>query len=312
MLMKRAFVTGASGFIGAAVVRRLLASKVSVAVLQRQAEVGRRLMPVRDQLQFLPATPGSDLPETESLREWAPDTIFHLGWAGVESAQRNDAAVQLRNVQFAAEFAQQCVTAKVLHFIGAGSQAEYGSRPHEILESDCPAPTTLYGAAKLSACFLTQRICELGGVSHTWLRIFSTYGPGDNPDWMIPSLIRQLRSGDRPKLTAAEQMWDYLHVEDAAAGFVAVGERQSRGIFNLASGKAIPLRTVIEQLRNAVNPDAELGFGELPYRPDQVMRLQGNIDRLTAATGWHPTVPLRDGLRELVAQTSETDSFNGR
>lgn len=297
--MKRAFVTGASGFIGAAVVRELLSRRIAVAVLRRRPEIGQRLIPMQDQVTFLSASDDSGLPDADTLREWRPDTVFHLGWAGVGSAQRNDAAIQLENVQAAAKLAETCVAARVQQLIGAGSQAEYGPKQTEILETDCPAPTTLYGAAKLSACVLTQRICELNGVSHAWLRIFSTYGPGDNPDWMIPSLIRQLRAGQRPQLTAAEQLWDYLHVNDAAAAFVAVGESRATGIFNLASGEAVPLRTVIELIRNAVNPKAELGFGEIPYRPDQVMRLQGNITRLTTATRWHPQIPLDHGLQQL-------------
>ncbi|MFN9288357.1 MAG: NAD-dependent epimerase/dehydratase family protein, partial [Planctomyces sp.] len=116
------------------------------------------------------------------LREWQPQAVFHLGWAGVGNVHRNDAALQLGNVQFACELATVCADCGVQHFLGAGSQAEYGPKQVLITESECPNPTTLYGAAKLSACVLTQRICELAGLRHAWLRIFSTYGPGDNPD----------------------------------------------------------------------------------------------------------------------------------
>ena len=301
--MRRAFVTGASGFIGAAVVRQLLTCGWQVAVLQRTAVLGERLRAMAGDLQPIVATGGTLAEFANALREWQPAAVFHLGWAGVSSVHRNDAAMQLENVQFACELAGVCVDCGVQHFIGAGSQAEYGPKQVRITESECAAPTTLYGAAKLSACVLTQRICELAGVRHAWLRIFSTYGPGDNPHWLLPSLIRDLLAGQRPSLTACEQTWDYLHVDDAAAAFTAVAASSACGIFNLASGIELQLRQVIELIRDLVDPTAELGFGEVPYRDDQVMRMQVSVDRLAAAAGFSPRVGLIDGLSQLVAVT---------
>jgi UDP-glucose 4-epimerase len=158
----------------------------------------------------------------------------------------------------------------------------------------------MYGAAKLAAAILTERLCDLGGVNHSWLRVFSTYGQDDNPDWMIPSLIRQLGRGVRPALTAGEQCWDYLYVDDAAAAFEAVAKTRLSGIFNLGSGEAIPLRGLIERIRDIIDPSLDLGFGEIPYRPDQVIHLQANIDKLKANTAWAPETPLEKGLSDTI------------
>jgi len=294
--MKRAFVTGASGFLGAALVQRLIAEGVSVAVLQRGKEPGRRLHAWLDRVEILAAPQNSPESLRAGLLRWRPDTVFHLGWGGVGGSQRNDALVQCANVENAVQLATLCVKCGVEHFLGVGSQAEYGPRAEEIFETQCPSPTTMYGAAKLSAGILTERLCELGGVKHSWLRLFSAYGPDDNPDWMIPSLIRHLGKGLRPALTQGEQLWDYLYVDDAAAAFAAVAKARISGLYNLGSGAAIPLRGVIEQIRDSINPALELGFGEIPYRPDQVMHLQANIDKLKAGAAWAPATPLQTGL----------------
>lgn len=298
--MKRAFVTGASGFIGAAVVRRLLQQGWEVAVLQRNDSLGERLRGLEGQLRLIRSRSENVAGFAEELREWQPETVFHLGWSGVGNVHRNDAAMQFANVQFACELASLCVESGTRQFIGAGSQAEYGPKHHCIVETECPTPTTLYGAAKLSAYVLTERICELAGVRHAWLRIFSTYGPGDNPDWLLPGLIRKLLQGQRPSLTACEQTWDYLHVDDAASAFEAVASVNATGIFNLASGEELPLRQVIETVRDLINPNAPLGFGEVPYRPDQVMRMQVSTERLRALAGWHPVRALAEGLAEVI------------
>ena len=292
--MKRAFVTGASGFIGAAVVRQLLERGVKVAVLRREGSPQRRLMQHQNELLNIECADDHVQSFADAFKAFSPDTVFHLGWGGVGSAFRNDARQQFENVRFAVELTELSVQAGVAHWIGAGSQAEYGPKNHQISEADLAQPTSLYGAAKLSAAVLTERLAVLGGIKHSWLRIFSTYGPDDNPDWMLPTLVRNLLNRERPTLTAGEQLWDYLHVEDAATAFVAVADSGMGGIFNLGSGDAVPLRKVIETIRDLINPELPLGFGEVPYRPDQVMCLHANISCLKQATGWAPGVSLND------------------
>ena len=115
---------------------------------------------------------------------------------------------------------------------------------------------------------------------------------------MLPSLIRKLSAGERPPLTLGEQQWDYLYVDDAAAAFSAAAAARIKGIYNLGSGKAVSLRALIETVRDKIDPKLELGFGEVAYRPDQVMHLEANIEKLKATSGWSPEVSLSDGLAE--------------
>ena len=80
-------------------------------------------------------------------------------------------------------------------FIGIGSQGEYGLLSGKITETALPVPTSLYGAAKVAMQVLASQLCADAGVEFAWLRLFSTYGPQDNPDWLIPSLITQMLDG---------------------------------------------------------------------------------------------------------------------
>jgi nucleoside-diphosphate-sugar epimerase len=128
------------------------------------------------------------------------------------------------------------------------------------------------------------------------------YGPDDNPDWVIPYVITTVAKGLRPALTAGEQLWDYLYVEDAAEAILAVLTRPTaEGIFNIGSGQCYHLRTLIEELRNSINPSVDLGFGEIPYRSDQVMHLLADISKLTKATGWYPRTSISEGLKRTVS-----------
>jgi nucleoside-diphosphate-sugar epimerase len=186
-------------------------------------------------------------------------------------------------------------------FLGLGSQAEYGPREGAIAPDAPTAPTTAYGEAKLAAGQRLATSAEERGMRFVWMRVFSTYGPRDNPHWLIPSLIRDLAAGKRPPMTAAEQLWDLLHVRDAARALRrAIEMPAARGIYNLGSGSAPPLRGTAEFIRDAVDPALPLGIGEIAYRPDQVMHLEADISRLRLDLGWEPDIPLREGLAETV------------
>jgi UDP-glucose 4-epimerase len=187
-------------------------------------------------------------------------------------------------------------------WLGLGSQAEYGPCQEIISENYTPRPTTLYGVSKLTTQMLGERLCQEYGIRFAWLRLFSSYGPKDNPDWLIPYLIRSLMQNEIPKLTAAEQLWDYIYAEDVASAIRAVLESNSaNGVFNLGSGNAYMLKNIIEMIRDYVAPGTPLGFGQIGYRLDQVMHLQADISKLNLATGWLPQVEIERGIKETIA-----------
>ena len=90
-------------------------------------------------------------------------------------------------------------------------------------------------------------------------------------------------------------------MEDAVEAIWQVAASpKATGIFNLGSGEAYAIRSIVERIRDLIDPDLLLGFGEVPYRPDQIMHLQADISRLREVSGWSPQVSLDEGLRRTV------------
>lgn len=296
----RVLLTGATGFVGAHTLRRLLELEHTVAIVLRPTSNPWRIQHNLSQVTVLQG----DIfqPETlvEGLKRFQPEAVLHLAWQGVANAARNDVSQIYTNIPGSLKLLQLAAEVGCKHWIGLGSQAEYGPTSQVITEHTPTNPTTLYGAAKLALGLLCQAVCRQYGMRFAWLRLFSSYGPMDHPHWMIPYLILSLLRGERPQLTQGEQLWDYLFVADAAEAICTVlREEGAKGIFNLGSGEALPLRAIIEYIRDCINPSLPLGFGEIPYRPDQVMHLQANIQRLKAL-GWEPHTPLQEGLKRTV------------
>lgn len=296
----RVAVTGATGFLGCYLVAELLRRGHAVAILTRADSNAWRLRKFEGAFSVISGALAEPTSLREPLAAFRPDAIVHFAWAAVSGADRNSPE-QARNIPMTVELAAVAAEIGVRAFIGAGSQAEYGPYPRLIRTDDPTHPTTLYGWSKLAAGSIAGQLAAERRMRFAWLRVFSTYGPQDNPDWLIPATIAQLRSGQRMSLTKCEQRWGFLHAADAASAFrIVVENEQAAGIFNLGSPDAPPLRETVTMLRELVDPTAELGFGDVPYRPDQVMHLQADISELTAL-GWRPQIALEDGLRETVA-----------
>lgn len=293
-------ITGASGFLGSYVLRHLVDGGAEALVLLRDPAAAWRVRDVLPHTRVQRADLSDPGTYAQALRDFAPTHLVHLAWDGVAGKSRNDTA-QWRNVAHSMQLLEAALEAGAGHFVGLGSQAEYGPCSQRIDETVATRPTTMYGAAKLATCVLAERLCATRGARFAWLRLFSSYGPMDNPDWMIPYLAATLLRGEKPKVTAAEQRWDYIYIDDAARAVDAVARRpEARGVFNLGSGTAPVLRDVIEMIRGEASPAAAIGYGEVPYRPDQVMHLEADIARLTGATGWKPAMPLAEGIRRTV------------
>jgi UDP-glucose 4-epimerase len=298
--LPKVLVTGAAGFVGAAVTRLLLAQGHEVAVLLRPTSDTRRLATCLNQLHVVHGDLADLTPSIPALRAFAPNAVAHLAWAGVKGADRNS-AVQLTNIAASVALLTFAQDMQCASFVGLGSQAEYGPSTGKLTERASTHPTTLYGAAKLATGLVLERSAAVSGLPLAWLRLFSSYGNGDDPSWLLQYLARVLLAGQRPAVTAAEQLWDYIHVDDVASAVVAALQSRAAGFYNLGSGHAPPLRLTIELLRDLIDPSLPIGFGEVAYRPDQVMHLEADISALGAATGWKPRVSLETGLHDLVA-----------
>lgn len=298
----RCLVTGATGHIGSHLVRYLLEQSVEVAALVRPTT--SNLWRIKDMLPHLHVITG-DLTAIDeaapAIRDLAPDTVFHLGWYGVGNRYRDDPAQITQNLHGSLKLLELAHEVSCKRWIGLGSQAEYGPL-NRVLTEDLPThPATTYGVAKLCLGLLSEKLCEAYGIGFTWLRFTAAYGPMDDRDHMIPELILKLLQGEKPSLTLGEQCWDYLYVEDAVdAIWRAAISPEAKGIFNLGSGEAHSIRSIVEQIRDLIDPNLPLGFGEVPYRPDQIMHLQADISRLKQATGWAPQVRLDEGLRQTI------------
>lgn len=298
--MKRAIITGATGAVGTALVKELITNNIETLVLCREGSRRNHQIPDHplvtrkhcslDQLASIENDTGNNY-----------DVFYHFAWMGTTGAERNDMYLQNQNVRFALDAVGVAKRFGCHTFIGAGSQAEYG-RVEGVLRSDTSAfPEMGYGIAKLCAGQMTREYAHQQGMQHIWVRILSIYGPNDGPQSMVMSTIEKLQSGEVPQFTKGEQLWDYLYSEDAAEAFRLLGEKgHDDKVYVLGSGNARPLAEYIKDIRDVVNPNAEIALGAIPYSPKQVMHLEADIHDINNDTGWLPSTQYKTGIKKII------------
>ncbi len=183
----------------------------------------------------------------------------------------------------------------------AGTCAEYGWG-----ESPCSEfctellPATLYGVAKnatnqVASAFARERRFELA-----WGRIFFVYGPGENPQRLLPTVARNLIAGHVADTTDGEQVRDFMHVADVAHGFVALLNSPVIGSVNVASGQRVKVRRLVEMVAESVGGPDLVRRGALPRSPGDPDSIVADVTRLNVEVGYQPRIALERGVAEVV------------
>ena len=294
----KAVVTGATGAVGMALVSALIKKNCEVLVLCRpNSERNARLSDIEGVT--LAECSLEDLKYFDSFERY--DVFFHLGWGGTTGAARNDMYLQNKNVEYTIDAVNLANRLGCKTFVGAGSQAEYGRVTGKLSSSTPTDPENGYGIAKLAAGKMSRILCRALGIKQVWARILSVYGEYDGENSMVMSTVNKILNGAVPEFTPAEQIWDYMYSSDAANALIAIAERGKDGaVYCLGSGEPRALCDYIKMIRDAVDKNAELGIGRLPYANNQVMYLCADISELTEDTGFLPEYSFSEGIAKTV------------
>ena len=277
-------ITGATSMLGVATIKNCISKKISVLAFVRKGSSRINRLPSSSLVRIVEC----DLSQMKDFdcNGIFADVFIHFGWAFTDKIGRNDVSKQFENVQYTIDAVHLAKRLGCRKFIGAGSQAEYGT-PNVILTADTPInPLVPYGVAKYAAGRLSAMECSKEKLEYNWVRILSVYGKNDN----IPM-----------NLSGCEQVWDYLHEDDAGAAFVAVAMKGVDGkVYPLGSGLAKPLKEYIQEVISIVNPEYKTKYGMFSYSPTQPMYLVADVSELEHDTGWKRTTTFIKGITSLI------------
>ena len=294
-----ACVTGASGFIGRALVDRLRASGCSVLA------VGRAGSALPDDVQQLRVDTFSPTALRTALRGRSFDILFHLAAYGVDPEDRDADTMQAVNVAATGALVEAAAACGARGVVYAGSCAEYAGGDEPIVENAPLTTTNIYGASKAAGGMWGAALAARAKLPFCWLRLFGVYGPGEAPYRLVPYVIARLGRSESVDLTPGAQLRDLMYIDDVVTGLMRAADMTQKslpGPFNLCTGTAVAIRDVALAVAAAVKqPQTLLAFGARPYRPDEAMSIVGAPERFRQASGFAPAVGLAEGIRRMVA-----------
>lgn len=283
-MCNRVLITGITGFLGANIAEALIKSNIQVIGLKRKESDTWRCKSFIDKILWVDIDEYGQYKKTLKTSKF--DVFIHCAWIGVKAADRNDEQLQNKNIQFLNELTEIARNSGTKKIIFLGSQAEYGLINGILDEGKECYPTDAYSKAKLNCLNILKKNADENNINWIWLRIFSIFGEKEDKSWLIPSLIEKMKTENHMDLTRAEQKYAYMYVKDFANIIhrISINPIKS-GIYNVSSKHAVSIRTLVEKLRDKVNPSFKLNFGVLDYRPNQSMHIEGSIDKLTEQIG---------------------------
>lgn len=291
----RIFVTGATGFVGRALVRVLLEHHHEVMALSRNPKPGSA--PVGTH--WLQGDLAGVRRLSPAIGDFRPQALVHLAWEGIPDFSHE---MCLKNFNGTLELFEVVADAGCPCVVSTGSCWEYDSPKGATRENAPLAVDKPFPAVKNAIRRIGEAMSRRQGYDFYWLRLFYVYGPGQRSGSLVPGIIRSICDNRWPRIQAPDNRNDFIHVDDAAEAIVSVIEKKPRNrIYNVGSGQSTAVKDVVAMVFQALNR---------PCDPRRLSQKQGtetqnfwaDLTSLAADTGWSPAYSMTAGLESLTTQ----------
>jgi nucleoside-diphosphate-sugar epimerase len=307
----KVLVTGATGFVGAALVRRLVEQGKEVHIFRRRESALWRIHDLLDKLISHEVDLRDAAAVERSVANIRPTIIYHLATYGGFADQRDTAAIIAANFLGTVHLLRACEKVGFDCFVNTGSSSEYGIKAAPMRESDTTEPLGDYGVAKAAATLFCRSEAMQQGLPVVTLRLFSPYGPWDDPKRFISYVIKSLLRGDAPRLSSPDSVRDYIYIDDVVDLYLKVGKApQCAGeIINVGSGVQSSLGEVVSLVNEIIGNGITPIWGTVPSQRAEPQSWVADINKAKLLLGWEPATPLRAGLRQTVEWLREHQQY---
>ena len=300
---KRVAITGATGFVGANLARYLVSLGHEVHLLVRPGHRDWRTRGLGDQVRMVETDLGSQEQLDAVIGGVRPHWIFHLAAYGAYSYQNDFSTMVETNITGTSNLVHACLKHGFESFVNAGSSSEYGYKDHAPRENEEVTPNSYYAVTKASAALFCGHMARKHDAIIRTLRLYSVYGPWEEPARLIPNLLTKGLDGGWPPLVDGSIARDYVYVDDVCEAFVAAAQSRTAspdGIYNIGTGTQTTLSEIAAAVREILDIDRKPEFGTMTARSWDTSVWVSDPANALRDLGWKAKHSLHDGIAKTV------------
>jgi nucleoside-diphosphate-sugar epimerase len=298
-----ALITGATGFVGSHLARRLVQEGWRVHIISRATS----RFPEADEFACVTnhIYDGSTDSMVNSVAQAEPDVVFHLASLFLsQHAVKDVNALIQSNVLFGSQLLEAMKENQVTNLVNTGtSWQHYNNEDYN--------PVCLYAATKQAFEAILEYYVQACGIKAITLKLFDTYGPDDPRPKLFSLLSAAARSGQTLDMSGGEQLIDLVHIDDVTEAYLIAAQRlieckvKQHELYSVSSGNPMPLRDLVELYSEVIGSAVNVNWGARQYRFREVMKTWTGGSNLE---GWQPKYSLADGMKNSQTKLNKRSS----
>ncbi len=295
---RRFLVTGAAGFIGANLCRRLVQRGEEVHILVKSSSVTWRLADIASKLHVHRADL-TDAPAVERIvGQVRPKVVYHLATHGAYHYQQDAEKILLVNVLGLWNLVRASQRVDYELLVNTGSSSEYGVKQFAMRETDMPDPNSFYAVAKVAQSLLCQHVGRTGGGTIVTIRPFSVYGPYEEPTRLIPRLMLAALDDAPIEMVSPRTVRDFIYIDDIVDAYLETEKLKAINgeVINVGTGLQTDLQQLVATLGKVNGAAIRTKWGTLTARTWDTQTWLADISKLRRVLGSAPRVTLEEGL----------------
>lgn len=300
----KAIVTGANGFVGSNVVKKLLNENIEVLAISRSFENSK--LEDNSNLTKLEINV-KDISKLERIvNEGEYELFYHFAWNGSSGSKRCDEMIQTENALQTVLCLKTAAKIRCKKFIVAGSIMEYEANEVMYTQNTKPGLAYIYGVGKVLAHELCKPIANSLGIELIWGYITNAYGVGENSPRFINTTLRKIINNEKLEFTSGTQNYDFIYIDDVANAFYLLGlyGKTNKG-YMIGSGDAKPLKEFIIEMCNEHAGDNKPLFGNVPFTGVNISLDVYSIKEIEHDCGFKPMISFKEGTKRTLEYLKE-------
>lgn len=297
--MNNVIVTGANGFIGSTLIKKLIANNVHVIAIDVNFDGNR----IPESELILKIQTSIDDTLIEKIPKADYDALYNLAWRGVNGIEKANPSIQLHNIQMAINCADICKQLNVKKLLCAGTVAENAvySLPH--LQSTNAG--MMYGVAKHNCHLMLETYCKTINQPFVWMQFSNIYGVGNKTGNLVSYTLGEILQGREATFGPALQPYDFIYVDDLIEAVYRLGDiKTPQGTYFIGSGDSRQLKDFLLEIGRLANRESLIRLGIRPddgikYIPDMF-----DTTKLQSIIGNYAQTSFEEGINKTISWLS--------